>query len=77
MKVLRAQLWVLQHVVGNGQAPTQEYSPRLRILELYTYEVENFLFDMERYFFVASIEDKVRNVLNATMYLDGDAKLWW
>lgn len=32
---------------------------------------------MEQYFLVASIEDEARKVTTATMYLGGDAKLWW
>ncbi|KAL0288262.1 UNVERIFIED_CONTAM: hypothetical protein Sangu_2665300 [Sesamum angustifolium] len=40
-------------------------------------EVENFLFDMEQYFLIANVEDEARKVSTATMYLTGDAKLWW
>ncbi|KAL0305164.1 UNVERIFIED_CONTAM: hypothetical protein Scaly_2994900 [Sesamum calycinum] len=40
-------------------------------------EVENFLFDMEQYFLAANVEDEARKVSTATMYLTGDAKLWW
>ncbi|KAL0400173.1 UNVERIFIED_CONTAM: hypothetical protein Sradi_2360600 [Sesamum radiatum] len=40
-------------------------------------EVENLLFDMEQYFLPANVEDEVRKVSTATMYLTGDAKLWW
>ncbi|KAL2454719.1 Uncharacterized protein Adt_47779 [Abeliophyllum distichum] len=73
-----------KRLVGNGQAAAQEHAPRLRIPELCTYggtrdakEVENFLFDMEQYFLAANIEDGTRRVTIATMYLGGDAKLWW
>ncbi|KAL2471468.1 Uncharacterized protein Adt_39604 [Abeliophyllum distichum] len=84
MEAMRLQLRILQRVVGNGQAPAQEYAPRLKISEPLTCgverdakEVENFLFDMEQYFLVANIEDGARRVTTATMYLGGDAKLWW
>ncbi|KAL2531397.1 Uncharacterized protein Adt_04748 [Abeliophyllum distichum] len=84
MEAKRLQLPMLQRVVGNGQAPAQEYAPRLKILEPRTYgwardvkEVENFLFDMEQYFLTANIEDGASRVTKATMYLDGEAKLWW
>ncbi|KAL2230474.1 UNVERIFIED_CONTAM: hypothetical protein Sindi_1641800 [Sesamum indicum] len=57
---------------------------RLRIPEPMAYsgehdakEVENFLFDMEQYFLAADVRDEARKVATATMYLTGDAKLWW
>ncbi|KAL2474298.1 Uncharacterized protein Adt_35034 [Abeliophyllum distichum] len=84
MEVIRLQLPILQRIVGNGQAPTQEYTPRLKIPEPCTYdrahdakEVENFLFDMEQYFLAANIENGTRRVTTAAMYLGRDAKLWW
>ncbi|KAL0373318.1 UNVERIFIED_CONTAM: hypothetical protein Sradi_3247500 [Sesamum radiatum] len=40
-------------------------------------EVENFLFDIEQYFLAANVEDEARKVSTTTMYLTGDAKLWW
>ncbi|KAL0447603.1 UNVERIFIED_CONTAM: hypothetical protein Slati_1888200 [Sesamum latifolium] len=60
------------------------FGARLRIPEPKAYsgardakEVENFLFDMEQYFLAANVEDEARKVSTATMYLTGDAKLWW
>ncbi|KAL2235185.1 UNVERIFIED_CONTAM: hypothetical protein Sindi_1250700 [Sesamum indicum] len=57
---------------------------RLRIPEPKAYsgerdakEVENFLCDMEQYFLAADVRDEARKVATATMYLTGDAKLWW
>ena len=39
-------------------------------------ELENFIWDMEQYFNVARVPNADK--LNiATMYLTGDAKLWW
>ncbi|KAL2472404.1 Uncharacterized protein Adt_40540 [Abeliophyllum distichum] len=84
IEVMRLQLQILQRTVGNGQAPTQEYAHRLKIPEPSTYggacdakEVENFLFDIKQYFFSANIEDEARRVTTATMYLGGDARIWW
>ena len=85
MESLRVQLRILQRAVGNGQAPAQdEYASRVKIPEPCTYggardakEVDNFLFDMEQYFLAAGIRDEARKVTTATMYLSGDAKLWW
>ena len=61
-------------------APTQN----LRALELHCYggardakELENFLFDMEQYFRATRPDSKETKVSIATMYLNGDAKLWW
>ncbi|KAL2248382.1 UNVERIFIED_CONTAM: hypothetical protein Sindi_2690500 [Sesamum indicum] len=59
-------------------------SARLRILEPKAYsgvhdtkEVENFLFDMEKYFLAVDVQDETKKLSTATMYLTGDAKLWW
>lgn len=40
-------------------------------------ELENFLFDMEQYFRAARPDSEEVKVTTATMYLTGDAKLWW
>ena len=39
--------------------------------------LENFLFDMEQYFLAVRAESEEIKVSMATMYLSGDAKLWW
>ena len=39
-------------------------------------EVENYLFDMEQYFKLAKTADDAKISL-ASLYLTGDAKLWW
>ncbi|TXG51561.1 hypothetical protein EZV62_024085 [Acer yangbiense] len=39
-------------------------------------ELENFLWDMERYFKVARIHER-EHMSITSMYLSGDAKLWW
>lgn len=40
-------------------------------------ELDNFLFDMEQYFKAVKIDVEETKVTTATMYLTGDAKLWW
>ena len=40
-------------------------------------ELENFLFDMEQYFRAVKPDSEETKVSMATMYLTGDAKLWW
>ncbi|CAL9071917.1 unnamed protein product, partial [Musa textilis] len=40
-------------------------------------ELENFLFDMEQYFRATRPDSEDTKVSIATMYLNGDAKLWW
>ncbi|KAL0290273.1 UNVERIFIED_CONTAM: hypothetical protein Scaly_2677600 [Sesamum calycinum] len=78
------QIGLLQRAVSNVSAVAHDASARLRIPKPKAYggardgkEVENFLFDMEQYFLAANVEDEARKVSTATMYLTGDAKLWW
>ncbi|XP_070018292.1 uncharacterized protein [Nicotiana sylvestris] len=40
-------------------------------------EVENFIFDIEQYFDDVGSLEEAKNVATASMYLQGDAKLWW
>ncbi|KAJ8511860.1 hypothetical protein OPV22_002294 [Ensete ventricosum] len=40
-------------------------------------ELENFLFNMEQYFRATRLDSQETKVAIATMYLNGDAKLWW
>ncbi|XP_060196336.1 uncharacterized protein LOC132625764 [Lycium barbarum] len=40
-------------------------------------EVENFIFDVEQYFEAVGELEEPKKVATATMYLQGDAKLWW
>ncbi|KAK9087520.1 hypothetical protein Syun_029914 [Stephania yunnanensis] len=39
-------------------------------------ELDNFLWDMEQYFATIRTEEN-RKVILTSMYLEGDAKLWW
>ncbi|KAL0433231.1 UNVERIFIED_CONTAM: hypothetical protein Slati_2657400 [Sesamum latifolium] len=61
--LLQRQLWIPEPKAYSGARDAKE--------------VENFLFDMEQYFLAANVEDEARKVSTATMYLTGDAKLWW
>ena len=40
-------------------------------------DLENFLFDMEHYFRAVRTDSEEGKVAMATMYLSGDAKVWW
>ncbi|KAL0457829.1 UNVERIFIED_CONTAM: hypothetical protein Slati_0410100 [Sesamum latifolium] len=84
MEHISIQIRLLQRAVSNAPVVAHDVGARLRILEPKAYsgardakEVENFLFDMEQYFLAANVEDEARKVSTATMYLTGDAKLWW
>ncbi|KAL0368713.1 UNVERIFIED_CONTAM: hypothetical protein Scaly_1090200 [Sesamum calycinum] len=84
MEQMSIQIGLLQRAVSNVPAVAPDAGARLRIPEPKAYsgardakEVENFLFDMEQYFLAANVEDEARKVSTATMYLTGDAKLWW
>ncbi|PHT69505.1 hypothetical protein T459_24609 [Capsicum annuum] len=77
-----AKLLVLRHaVVVSGKS--LEGSSKVKILDLKPFggarsakELENFLWDMERYFSTARVVEMDK--LNiTTMYLTGDTKLWW
>ncbi|KAL0409134.1 UNVERIFIED_CONTAM: hypothetical protein Sradi_1847800 [Sesamum radiatum] len=84
MEQMSIQIGLLQRVVSNAPVVAHDVGARLRIPEPKAYggardakEVENFLFDMEQYILAANVVDEARKVSTATMYLTGDAKLWW
>ncbi|KAL0307111.1 UNVERIFIED_CONTAM: hypothetical protein Sradi_6128400 [Sesamum radiatum] len=84
MEQMSIQIGMLQRAESNVPTVAHDAGARLRIPEPKAYggahdakEVENFLFDMEQYFLAANIKDDARKVSTATMYLTGDAKLWW
>ncbi|KAL0439055.1 UNVERIFIED_CONTAM: hypothetical protein Slati_2388500 [Sesamum latifolium] len=60
---MEQMLWILEPKAYSGARDAKE--------------VENFLFDMEQYFLATNVEDEARKVSTTTMYLTGDAKLWW
>ncbi|KAK3009399.1 hypothetical protein RJ639_014662 [Escallonia herrerae] len=68
-----------RHVKGGA-----EHASRPRVPEPKSYggardakEVENFLFDIKQYFRAIRVDSEATKVSMATMYLVGDAKLWW
>ncbi|KAK3016951.1 hypothetical protein RJ639_007327 [Escallonia herrerae] len=76
--------WEGSRAVVNIPAGGVEHSLRPRVPEPKSYggardakEVENFLFDIEQYFRAIRVDSKATKVSMATMYLVGDAKLWW
>ncbi|XP_072980653.1 uncharacterized protein [Typha angustifolia] len=83
---LSARVTVLTRAMSTVQPAghAEGHSGRVRVSELCCYkgvrdakELENFLFDVEQYFRVVRPDSKETKVTFATMYLDGDAKLWW
>ncbi|KAL2251574.1 UNVERIFIED_CONTAM: hypothetical protein Sindi_2279700 [Sesamum indicum] len=84
LEQMSIQIGLLQHTVSNAPVIAHDPGAGLWIPEPKAYsgardakEVENFLFDMEQYFFMADVQDEARKVSSATMHLTGDAKLWW
>ncbi|KAL0447552.1 UNVERIFIED_CONTAM: hypothetical protein Slati_1883100 [Sesamum latifolium] len=84
MEQMSIQIRLLQRAVSNAPVVAHDVGARFRIPEPKAYggardakKIENFLFDMEQYFLAANVEDEARKVSTATMYLTGDAKLWW
>jgi len=77
-----AELMVLKRAIG-GMPMSGEVPSKVKVPEPKPFtgtrsakELENFLWDMEQYFRAARIPDDER-VMITTMYLTGDAKLWW
>jgi hypothetical protein len=79
---METELAVLKRAVGglpiNGEALSKLKVPEPKpfVGARSAKELENFLWDMEQYFRAARIPDGER-VTITTMYLSGDAKLWW
>ncbi|XP_028062320.1 uncharacterized protein LOC114265704 [Camellia sinensis] len=80
---LSGRVGVLTRAFGNAHCGGMEF-PRVRVPEPRAYsgarhakELNNFLFDMEQYFKAMKAEVKETRISMATMYLSGDAKLWW
>ncbi|GMI94318.1 hypothetical protein HRI_003101100 [Hibiscus trionum] len=79
---LKAQFNLFQLVVGNAGTNGRGHLPN--VPEPQRFEVthdakalENFLFDMGQYFWAIHTTSEEDKVLVASMYLAGDAKLWW
>ncbi|GMI86721.1 hypothetical protein HRI_002341400 [Hibiscus trionum] len=70
--------------VAMGKSATSSGGQRAKVPEPQRFEgnrdgkeLENFLFDMEQYFRAMGTSSKEDKVFGASMYLAGDAKLWW
>ncbi|KAJ8493969.1 hypothetical protein OPV22_015690 [Ensete ventricosum] len=82
---LTAKVMVLTRTLDAGGSNTRVAPPQhFRAPEPQCYggardakELENFLFDMEQYFCATRLDSEETKVAIATMYLNGDAKLWW
>ncbi|KAK3039203.1 hypothetical protein RJ639_029060 [Escallonia herrerae] len=81
---LQDRVELLSRAVVNTPAGGAEHSSRPRVPEPKSYggardakELENFLFDVEQYFRAIRVDSEATKVSMATMYLVGDAKLWW
>ncbi|XP_022745098.1 uncharacterized protein LOC111295720 [Durio zibethinus] len=81
---LRAQVGVLQVAVARSSSSSVKRGKRAKVPKPRCYEgakdakeLENFLFDMEQYFRAVCIESEEDKVVMASMYLAGNAKLWW
>ena len=80
---LSTKVNLLVKAMGNTTITPSEAS-RVKLPEPRPYEgqrdakeVDNFLFDMEQYFKMVPSISEDSKVVMATMYLIGDAKLWW
>ena len=82
---LTSRVTMLTRALNVGGSNTRVAPPQnLRTPERHSYggardakEFENFLFDMEQYFRATRPDSEETKVSIATMYLNGDAKLWW
>ena len=74
---------VLKKAVLQTSPRTTDASPKVRVHEPKGFdgarsakELENFLWDMEQFFRATQVADE-KKVSITSMYLMGDAKLWW
>ncbi|KAK3000855.1 hypothetical protein RJ639_022389 [Escallonia herrerae] len=81
---LQDRVKLVSHALVNTPTEGMEHSSRPLEPEPKSYggardakELENFLFDVEQYFWAIRVDSKVTKVSMAAMYLVGDAKLWW
>ena len=83
MESLQADVAVLKKDVLQGCSSYSDAGPKVRVPEPKGFsgnrnakELENFLWDMEQFFKAAHVRD-AEKVSLTSMYLMGDAKLWW
>ena len=82
-ELLQADVAVLKNVVLQGCPSNADAGPKVQVLEPKGFngnhnakELENFMWDMEQFFKATHVPDS-KNVSITSMYLMGDAKLWW
>ncbi|XP_027156075.1 uncharacterized protein LOC113756717 [Coffea eugenioides] len=82
---LQSEIGVLKRAVGSSNTQPVQKSSRgkVKVPEPKPYQgsrsskdLENFLWDVEQYFKAVDVPE-VEKVTIASMYLSGDAKLWW
>ncbi|XP_031131542.1 uncharacterized protein LOC116032935 [Ipomoea triloba] len=80
---LKVEIGLMKLAVASGRAVPSGPSAGFKVPEPKAFggarnskELENFLWDMEEYFRVAGVPD-CEKVALTSMYLSGDAKLWW
>ncbi|KAL0365511.1 UNVERIFIED_CONTAM: hypothetical protein Sangu_0648700 [Sesamum angustifolium] len=83
LESLKADLRLVKLAVANSGTDGSAVAPKVRVPDPKPFggersakELENFLWDMETYFQAARVPD-TEKVSITSMYLTGDAKLWW
>ncbi|TXG51501.1 hypothetical protein EZV62_024025 [Acer yangbiense] len=83
VKLLENEIAVLRRALNNPNTYEEGSMLKIKVPELKQFngsrnakELENFLWDMEQYFKATKIPDR-EHVSITSMYLSGDAKLWW
>ena len=83
MQSLAKDVAVLKKAILQGASPATDAPPKVRVPEPKGFsgnrnakELENFLWDMEQFFQAAHVAEGEK-VQITSMYLTGDAKLWW
>ena len=83
VKLLEDEIAVLKRALNNPNTSEEGPMSKIKVPEPKQFngsrnakELENFLWDMEQYFKAARIPDR-EQVSITSMYLSGDAKLWW
>ncbi|GAV69563.1 hypothetical protein CFOL_v3_13064, partial [Cephalotus follicularis] len=82
VEYLQAEIMVVKRAI-RGQGVAAETPSKVKLSEPKSFagtrsakDLENFLWDMEQYFKAARIPEGEK-VTITSMYLTGDAKLWW
>ena len=69
---------LLARVMATHEAPTVEVlKPHMFSGKRDAKELDNFLWNMERYFEAITLNDEAAKVCSAILYLTDNATLWW